>query len=860
MKKTVFFTACVITGASLTAQILPKDKDARKYFEKLQTERVESTGLIEWKQIGPGTAGYCEAIWMHPTDPKVMIMSPDMYNTYGSFDGGESWVTVKDCDAWDRQMIRVMCLDFSRNNPDFGLAVDTRGNLMRTVNRGRSWEKINEVKQHSAIAVDPKNDNIWYLGPGRFWDVKKNHRTEKTLKDPSYGSKKQGYIYVSTDKGKSWKKMTDGLPKGLEVGRIIVSPENSKKIIIATTHGIFISENSGKSWRLSNNGLDNCIIRDLDSHYDIKTGKLTLFAINQTAYYPDGKTVKSEGGIFRSDDEGETWKCINGDLAIDMTRIKEKTVNNFLYARTISGWFGISTKELNQRFPEKPRSILSVFNRIQVNPQNPDDIYICGNVKHDFGFAPGDIWKTEDGGKHWYATARSGGYWLNGRDKEYWESRNNPLQPNTKFAHLQPEVNRRTETWGTRFLEMTCNGTLFACIEQQVFRSVNRGKSWEQYDDIEAKPGSGCWIGRGASNLPGRFILLDTGVKGRVLLCSGEHGLWQNAPLYDYKDRKTVAVKQLEGQCNDKSAHSISCVAVDPKNPNIIYTTQFRQNHRGYFRRSTDNGKTWENISYPLQCGGNISSENLFQHSLIVDPENTKNIYFTVSDYSISDVSFVKASKLFKKYGIYRSKDAGYNWELINNGLPAGACARRIIFDVDNPEILYAALNSKPIIKGVPGVTGGLFVSNNRGDKWVEMTIPDEITSVNDVFQDKKTKDLYISCGTEKGSLEEGGVWRSPDRGKTWEKIFFLPYIWQTNVSPLDSNIITVIAAGQKKPEPSYNPGIYVSLDGGKTWNKVNRNLGQPDTIVDFKPDNQDKNKFWAALKGSGWAIGYMNN
>lgn len=67
MKKTVLLTALFITGASLAAQVLPEDKEARRYFEKLQTERVESTDLIEWKQIGPGTAGYCEAIWMHPT-------------------------------------------------------------------------------------------------------------------------------------------------------------------------------------------------------------------------------------------------------------------------------------------------------------------------------------------------------------------------------------------------------------------------------------------------------------------------------------------------------------------------------------------------------------------------------------------------------------------------------------------------------------------------------------------------------------------------------------------------------------------------------------------------------------------------
>jgi len=54
------------------------------------------------------------------------------------------------------------------------------------------------------------------------------------------------------------------------------------------------------------------------------------------------------------------------------------------------------------------------------------------------------------------------------------------------------------------------------------------------------------------------------------------------------------------------------------------------------------------------------------------------------------------------------------------------------------------------------------------------------------------------------------------------------------------------------------DPGVYLSLDGGGTWKKINRNLGQPDKIVDVKPDPYNENVLWCASWGSGWFIGYL--
>ncbi len=848
MLKRKIFT--LMLAAAVVSNTIAASSDS--YFKKLQSGPVESTDLVEWHQIGSGMAGYCEAFWLHPTDKNVMFMSPDMGNSYGSWDGGQSWQTIKNCDSDLMDLIRVRCMDFSSTNPDVGLLV-AGGKVFKSVDRGRSWDKVSDkgVGKCYEMTCDPTNEKVWYIGPGDFWNVKSNHRNKTTLLDPSRGNKSQGYILKSTDGGKTWVEKSKGLPNGLSVGRIIVHPAKSSEIYLCSDHGIYKSTDGGESWRASYKGIPNRTVRDLDSYYDAKSKRLTLYAVDQTAYQLSDKSITSTGGIFRSDDGADSWYSITGNLAIDVSQINERSVQNFLYSKTVIKWFDGELKNLSE-YNEKPTNILSVYNRLAVNPTNPDIIYVSSNVKHDFGFAPGDVWMTRDGGKHWEPAARSGTYWASGRDKEYWEERGADMGINTRFAHLELENNRRAETWGVRFLDCGLEGNVYTCLEQQFVRSTDNGKSWHQYDDMETEEGSNAWVGRGDSNLPGRPFLLETGVKGRKFFCSGEHGLWTNMPLGRVDNEKLVAVKQVEGQINHDGAVSIAAVAVDPQDPNLIYTLQFRQLHFGALRGSKDGGKSWEDISQPLNM--ETKPTRIYQSSLMVDYKDGRNIYFTVPEYELPSFGIgEKAIRTFPYYGAYRSSDRGKSWTKLDNGLPKGCSVHRLEMDVDDPNIIYAALN----ITYDGAVEGGLYRSTNRGDNWVKMSIPKAIRSVNNIYQDGNTKALYMSCGSSEGSLEEGGVWRSTDKGKSWSKIFDYPYVWQCESSPLDPNILTVAAATQRKAN-SYNSGAYISLDGGKSWNKVNKNLGGVNNILDFKPDPEDKKKFWIALLGCGWAVGYQ--
>ena len=52
------------------------------------------------------------------------------------------------------------------------------------------------------------------------------------------------------------------------------------------------------------------------------------------------------------------------------------------------------------------------------------------------------------------------------------------------------------------------------------------------------------------------------------------------------------------------------------------------------------------------------------------------------------------------------------------------------------------------------------------------------------------------------------------------------------------------------------NPGVYLSRDGGSSWEKISNGLGNHDKIIDAKPDPHHEDLVWAAGWGSGWYVG----
>ncbi len=851
------------TAISLNAQIITTNtgKKEKLSFKKLSKKKLISEQDVTWENFGLGTSGYCEEYFIHPTDDNVMFMAPDMHAAFGTWDGGKSWETINDSDGVGYHMRRVIDMKFSLTNPDFGIAFANNqtgskntGEVYTTHDKGRTWQLNSKVgKAHSKLAIHPTNDKIWFLGAGDFWNIKANHRSKAKPHGIKQKRSNYGYVLKTIDAGEHWTKVATNISEDLDVGRIIFDKNNPNVLVMASSHGMFRSIDGGNTWRASNKGLPNNLPKDLASFYDGEN--FVLYAVDQTVYKsPNGNDIVSIGGVYKSIDSGLNWQSINGNLGVNVRLIKERNYRKGYY-RTLQKWFDLPSVSIAEKtYTVLPTDAMPNFNRIVVNPSDQNEIYLVHNRRHDYSFGPGDVWKTEDGGKHWFPCSRTGKYWIEHKDANYWKSKNPKVVGNNiDFAHLQKEMDEGHENYSAaRMLAINSKGDVFTGINQQLLRSNNGGSSWEQIDDIETSPGSEAWISRGGTALPGRFMLLETGKPGRKLFCSGEHGLWESADIGNYPNKNAVAVRQLEGQNNKGGAHSISTVAVHPHNPDYIYFLSWRQEHRGKLRRSTDGGKTWENISTIFKASNSSWKSLASQYNLVIDPINPDNMYFCAVRKEISEIGgFIKEGVLTKGgHGFYKSTDGGFSWKLFNTGLPKNASVRRFTLHPENPKIIYAALN-----QWSKKHKGGLYVSVNGGLSWESVKIPSIINSVNNVFIDRNTKDIFIATGSRKGDFDAGGVWRSKNGGKKWKQIFEAPYVWQVETSPVDSDIILISVASQiiTISNTFKNPGVYLSKDNGETWSKINKGLAHPGRVVDLKPDPEDKNTIWAAGWGSGW-------
>ena len=867
-----------IFGCNHNSQRTPQgDNNKPVDFEDLHTRKVRSADIVEWKQFGPGTSGYLETLEYHPTDPECVMMSPDMYNTYGTWNNGYTWETVKDCDGNGGDLLRMRDYSFSETDPEFGLGLDFNAQLWKTEDKGKTWEKANfNANLCSVVEINPFDENIIFIGGGDFWHVKFN---ERTYENPHHADNDADYgkIWMSDDRGNSWKLKNKGIPKEADIGKIKWHPRNENIIYTATSHGLFKSLDKGANWSNIGKGLPRNMIRDMDMYYDEDSETLSLIVIDQVHWEPDHKgSIISSGGVFKTRNDGKTWENLTNNLFLDVSAMSEEIQNSFYIA--ISQWFQISGQKAREKFPVLPERTLQNFNRLLFNPEDPEIIYVGHSARHDYSFYGGDLWKSENGGKSWIVTARCGTAWQ-GEDKDFWKNRGNPLEPNMKFAHLKNEIDQypypRT---GCRALTINRNGDLMAVFEQQTFQSLDDGDSWHQIDDLETEAGSDIWVGTGSSNLPGRRIHMDPRLAGKHFLLSTEHGLWQVADLNNGIIEGVPSIRQLTGQIekHDKDeiglyrpypgTNSIASIAIHPDDENNIYMLVHRQNNVGYLRFSEDCGYSWRSISRPVETSG--SRINVHQYSFIIHKNDPDTMFFCVPTWIQNDL---RTQTGVEKYGVYASYDGGYTWSQKNEGIAGDYAVNALAFDPAENDVIYAAVMESRDKK----TRGGLYVSHNHAGKWEKIDLPQNIRSVNDVKIHPVSGDIFIACGLPGGDLKDGGVWISEDKGKSWSRIFEMPMIYGLDLATYDEDRILVNVAKasapadwtrnrmgfinhyeDKKDAWNLNPGAYISFDKGESWYKVNKGYGQPDRILDLKFDVDNPELIWLASRGSGWYIG----
>jgi photosystem II stability/assembly factor-like uncharacterized protein len=194
--------------------------------------------------------------------------------------------------------------------------------VQRSDDGGRTWEQM-----PGGFAYDgDTGTHQWYDGSQRPWEFKRIWHLEPSLTDPDvvYAGAEDAALFRSDDGGQQWQELT-GLrhyatgPQwqpgagGLCLHTILLDPVDPQRIFIAiSAAGAFRSEDAGKSWQAINRGLLSDGIPSPDAEQGHCVHRIALHPSK-----PDTMYMQKHWDVMRSDDAGENWTEISGNLPTD---------------------------------------------------------------------------------------------------------------------------------------------------------------------------------------------------------------------------------------------------------------------------------------------------------------------------------------------------------------------------------------------------------------------------------------------------------------------------------------------------------------------------------------------------------------
>jgi photosystem II stability/assembly factor-like uncharacterized protein len=266
---------------------------------------------MRWRMIGPTRGGRTHAACGVAGQPNLFYMGAVNGGVWKSDDFGRTWNPI--FDGQPTQSIGAIAVAPSDPNIIYvgsgeGLArpdLSVGDGVYKSTDAGKTWTHLGLRNSQGipALAVDPHN-------PNRVFAAALGH---------PYGASEERGIYLSTDGGQNWQRV---LAKDANVGGSDVEIDPSNPDIVyaslwevrlgpwedgnqysGTGGGLFKTTDGGKTWRQLSNGLPKGIIQ-----VDV-----AIAASQPSRLYASVATNEPSVGIYRSDDAGENWTRITTD-------------------------------------------------------------------------------------------------------------------------------------------------------------------------------------------------------------------------------------------------------------------------------------------------------------------------------------------------------------------------------------------------------------------------------------------------------------------------------------------------------------------------------------------------------------------
>jgi hypothetical protein len=194
--------------------------------------------------------------------------------------------------------------------------------IQRSSDGGATWEPVGNKFTYDGVP----GTHLWYDGTPHPWEFARVWHLEPSLTDPDtvYAGVEDAALFRSTDGGQSWQELP-GL-RGHESGRlwqpgaggmclhtIVQDPTRPGRLFIAiSAAGVFRSDDAGKTWRPINRGLKSEGIPDPTAEVGHCVHRIAMHRSR-----PDVLFMQKHWDVMRSDDAGESWREVSGNLPTD---------------------------------------------------------------------------------------------------------------------------------------------------------------------------------------------------------------------------------------------------------------------------------------------------------------------------------------------------------------------------------------------------------------------------------------------------------------------------------------------------------------------------------------------------------------
>jgi photosystem II stability/assembly factor-like uncharacterized protein len=278
----------------------------------------------------------------------------------------------------------------------------------------------------SAETGRPLTTHQWYDGSQRDWEFKRVWHLEPSLTDPDtvYAGVEDAALFRTTDGGKNWSELS-GLrghgtgPQwqpgagGMCLHTIIADPSNAKRMFVAiSSAGAFRTDDGGKTWKPINRGLKSQYIPDQNAEVGHCVHRIALHPSR-----PNTLFMQKHWDVMRSDDGGDSWREVSGNLPTDFGFVVDVNANE---PETI---YVVPIKSDSEHFP--PDGRLRVYrsrgggNEWEALTKGLPQSNCYVNVLRDamavdsldkcgvyFGTTGGQVYASADAGDTWSAIVR----------------------------------------------------------------------------------------------------------------------------------------------------------------------------------------------------------------------------------------------------------------------------------------------------------------------------------------------------------------------------------------------------------------------------------------------------------------------